>query len=559
MNSSASQTSAVAEQRARRLRSWAHRHRKALWTTGAILLIALVTAGFFAEKYWPYRYRNVKPLLEQVFASHITVSGYHRIYFPHPGFVADQLTLRRNSAPDLPPVGSTQKLIVQGSWWDLLTLHRRVMLVDVVGLHVVIPPAGTKANHEDFPAGSSGDFTGPETPVEQLHIHKAALDVMRTNGSRYTYVIHDAVIRNLKKGEAISYSIDMENASPVGRVVARGSFGPLAPKNLGATPLRGTFTFGPVKLNQIGELRGILSAKGQFHGTLTAVTGEATADTPDFAVSEGRRVPVSGWVRYTVNGLNADVVLNQIVLHTGKSTVEAGGSMRGSPKVADLDITVTKGRPQDLLQPFLKDESPIVGVVWLKAHAHLAPYADGVSFFQRLTMEGSFNVPQERLTSYSKQKTLTDFSQRAQGKDADDKGAGNKASGNDKGSGNKGTANKGPGNEEQGSGAADVVSSLKGPVKIADGVARTPRLTFDLPGASADVHGWYDLRDGRVHMDGTLKMKSDISHATTGWKSILMKPLAPIFKKKKAGAAIPIAVTGRPYHYHVTSNILHQK
>jgi hypothetical protein len=54
-------------------------------------------------------------------------------------------------------------------------------------------------------------------------------------------------------------------------------------------------------------------------------------------------------------------------------------------------------------------------------------------------------------------------------------------------------------------------------------------------------------------------MKSDISHAVTGWKSILLKPLAPFFKKKKAGAAVPIAITGKPGHYQVSSNILHQK
>ncbi len=54
-------------------------------------------------------------------------------------------------------------------------------------------------------------------------------------------------------------------------------------------------------------------------------------------------------------------------------------------------------------------------------------------------------------------------------------------------------------------------------------------------------------------------MQSDLSHTTTGFKSVLMKPLIPFFKKKKAGAVIPIAVTGGPGEYKVTQDILHRK
>jgi hypothetical protein len=510
-----------------------YRRRKLISILGAALVIALVVAGYFAEMYWPYRYRNVKPLLEQVFASKVTVSHYHRIYWPHPGFVAKELTLRRTSAPGLPPIGSTQDLIVRGSWWDLLRLRKRIMLVDVVGLHVVIPPVGSAAMKKDFPAGSSADFAGPLVSVGELHIHKAVLDIMRVDGSRYTYPIKELVIHNLQQGQAISYFVDMQNASPVGHVVSRGSFGPLVPKNLGATRLSGHFTFAPVNLDQIGELHGIVSAKGDFSGTLTAIEAHVTGSAPDFSVSDGRRVAISGWAQCTVNGLNADVILHQVNVKTGETTVQAGGSVMGWPKVTDLQLTVTKGRPQDLLHPFLSDPSPISGQVWMKAHAHVAPDGKGITFLQRLTMDGSFDVPKERVTRSDLEKTLTQFSQRAQGeKQSDDAGS---------------------------DPSTDVVSSLEGPSTVRNGVVSTQRLTFEVPGAQATLHGWYNLRGGAVHLDGNLKMKSDISHTATGFKSVLLKPLAPFFKKKKAGAVVPIAVTGKPGHYQVSSNILHQK
>jgi hypothetical protein len=500
-------------------------------------VVAVVMGGFFAEKYWPYRYRNVKPLLQSVFASKVTISHYRRTYFPHPGFVAKELTLYRNSAPGLPPIGSTKDLIVQGDWIDLLTFRQRVRLVEVVDLHVVIPPVGSRANHEDFPAGSSADFSGPSTTVEELRIHHAVLDIMRKDGSRYTYPIRQAIIRNLRQGQPFSFSVDMQNASPTGHIQAAGSFGPIAPGNFGGTPVSGNFTFSRVNLQEIGDLRGTLSSRGRFSGALSAIEVYATADTPDFAVGRGRPVGLSGSVQCTVSGLNSNIDLHNVEVKTGATVVHAQGAIAGSSKDTNVDLAVDKGRAQDLLHPFLKERAPITGPVWLKAHAHLAPADHGAKFLQRLAVDGRFDVPDQRITNRSNAQKLTEFSQRAQGE---------KTAKDDK---DKGTE----------SAQADVVSLVEGPVTIGDGVARTNRLTFEIPGATANLHGSYDFRDGKVHLLGALRMESDISHAETGFKSLLLKPLIPFFKKKKAGAVVPVAVTGEPHHYQVSQNILHQK
>jgi hypothetical protein len=80
-----------------------------------------------------------------------------------------------------------------------------------------------------------------------------------------------------------------------------------------------------------------------------------------------------------------------------------------------------------------------------------------------------------------------------------------------------------------------------------------------VPGASADLNGSYNLSSGHVHLVGSVRMDSDISHVTTGWKSLLLKPLIPFFRKDNAGAVIPIAVTGGPNDYKVSQNLLHKK
>jgi hypothetical protein len=502
----------------------------------------LLAAGvYLANQHWPFRYRNVHPLLEQLFASRITVGAYHRIYFPHPGFVAKGLTLRRNSASDLPPIGSTEDLIVQGSWVDLLLFRRHVRLVDVKGLHIVIPPVGSKASREDFPAGSSVDFSGPSTAVDELNIHGALLDIMRVKGGKFAFPIHELIMRGVQKGQAISYFLEMENASPTGHIRANGKFGPLVPTNLGSTHVSGAFTFTEVNLGEIGKLRGTLSANGSFTGALSAIEVFATAETPDFAVDRGKRTTVHGSVQCTVNALDGNTILHKIIGTLGATTVNASGSVAGTPnmpKATDLDIKVTKGHAEDLLHPFLENQPPIEGSVSLKAHAHLAPEHDREKFLERLSVNGSFDLPDERLTDSAKEATLTDFSERAQ--------VSKPVNGN-------------PGIGKGAASSADIRSSLEGEVKIHDGVVSTQRLAFMLPGASADLNGSYDLSSGNVHLVGSLRMDSDISHVTTGFKSLLLKPLIPFFRKDNAGAVIPIAVTGGPNDYKLSQDLLHKK
>ncbi len=381
--------------------------------------------------------------------------------------------------------------------------------------------------------------------METLIIHGGVLDIMRTNGGSYTYPIQKLIMRNLQQGKTVSYSVDMQNAYPAGRIQASGSFGPLNPKNLGGTPVSGKFTFNGVELDQIGELHGTLSSEGNFSGALAAIEVYATASTADLAVADGQPVPVNGVVQSTVNALNGNVVLHRVEVKTGQTTVEAAGAVAGAPntpKTTELDLTVSKGRVQDLLRPFLKDRPPITGTVALKAHAHLAPQNGAAGFLKRLSVDGGFVLPSERLTDRATEQTLTEFSQRAQG---------SKATKTDQKNGEAGEIEADP--------AADVVSSVEGQVTIRDGVVSTRWLAFEIPGASADLNGTYNLRDGTVHLAGNLKMESDISHATTGFKSLLLKPLAPFFKKRHAGAVVPIAVTGGPDDYKVSQDLLHDK
>jgi hypothetical protein len=93
-------------------------------------------------------------------------------------------------------------------------------------------------------------------------------------------------------------------------------------------------------------------------------------------------------------------------------------------------------------------------------------------------------------------------------------------------------------------------------VVITKGVVHGSRLVFAVPGASIEASGTFDLKSEKVDMAGDLRMNADLPHVTTGFKSFLLKPLAPLFRKKHAGAVVPVRLTGGPGQYKISQNVV---
>jgi len=518
-------------------------HRPPAWIIilGAAAL-TLSIAGWYLAVHWPYRYREVHPLVEDIFGSRIKITRYRRTYLPHPGFIATGITITRDSAPNQPPLGSVQTLFVQGRWSDLLLLRRRVYLVEMTGVHIVLPPAGSAASRADFPAGSAKGFGGPHTAIEDLRIHSSVLDILHDDGARYSFAIRELEVTGMLNGQAMHYWLDMQNPIPHGRILATGNFGPLNASDVGATQVSGQFTFTKVQLHDVGDIRGTLFSTGRFSGPLRAIQADATSQVPDFAVDDGQPTDVRGAIHCIVNALTGDVFMPQVELHSGPTAVHASGQITGSPKITNLAIEVPRGRAQDILHPFLQRQVPILGPVTLHSHAYVGPSGKNIPFLHRLRVNGVFDVPSERLSDAKTEQTLTAFSQRAQSK---------KNSATDPLTQQK--------SDPPETNTQIVLSSLRGPATIRDGIISTNGLLFQIPGAQANLTGTFSLHDESVHLTGNLEMQTDVSHTTTGFRAFLLKPLAPFFKKQSKGAVIPIAVLGTPGRYHVTHDLSHRK
>jgi hypothetical protein len=70
--------------------------------------------------------------------------------------------------------------------------------------------------------------------------------------------------------------------------------------------------------------------------------------------------------------------------------------------------------------------------------------------------------------------------------------------------------------------------------------------------------GRYSLDGNTFDFHGRLKMDAKLSQMTTGWKSILLKPVDPFFAKHGAGTELPFKITGTRDEPHFGTDFHHK-
>jgi hypothetical protein len=92
---------------------------------------------------------------------------------------------------------------------------------------------------------------------------------------------------------------------------------------------------------------------------------------------------------------------------------------------------------------------------------------------------------------------------------------------------------------------ARVASDFQGRFKLGGGRLSLPEVSFDVPGARVELAGHYALKRETLDFKGQLLLDAKISQTTTGWRSLLLKAVDPLFKNRKgSGSAIPIKIGG---------------
>jgi AsmA-like C-terminal region len=500
------------------------------WWAGVVVLavlVAMTIGAGLASRTEPLRRLVVTTLAERL-DSDVELKAFSVDTFPGVVVRGDGLVLRlRGQSSGTPPLIQIDAFTVHSGLFDLMRRPRQFRKVTLEGLVVSIPPGGVKRGVSPSAAAierstDRGAKAAEESPiiVDELEADGALLRIIPRQEGKLPkeFAIHSLTMRSLGLGQQMPFAATLTNPVPKGQIETTGTFGPWQKSDPATTPLGGTYSFQNADLGTIKGLGGTLNSTGAFDGRLERIAVKGDTHSPNFQLEiSGQPVALSTSFDAVVDGTDGDTYLHTVNAQFLQTAVAAKGAVVGIKGVkgrkVQLDVTISEGRIEDLLRLAVKSQQPLlVGRVGLST-GFLLPPGEG-DVIERLELSGKFDVDAARFTNAEVQRKLAGMSHRARGRDPDQL-------------------------------AENVVSDLSGTFRLSDGSLRLTNLAFAMPGASVRLNGSYGLRAGTLNFDGTVRMDATISQAAGGGvKGFVLKMIDPIFRKKGAGAIIPIRVRG---------------
>ena len=520
------------------------RRRAWIWVSTVVLALAGVAAVAFVSvvplRSETLRRRIVETLSDRL-NSNVELGDLSLRALPALHVEGRELVIRQREHLDQPPLIAIKSFTVDADFLGLWRKH--VRRVEVTGLVISIPPGdddddgkGKKeAADRRRPHRLHG---GAEAPPDPAGSDKAraesdsevVIDTLDANGTQLIIVPREAAkpprvwaihtLRMHTVGAATSspYEATLTNGVPPGEIVTAGDFGPWNRDDPGKTPLGGTFTFANADLGVFNGIGGTLSSRGSFTGSLGWIEVHGETDTPNFVINVGGHpFPLHTKYHTIVDGTNGDTRLEQIDATFLKSSLVAKGAVLDGPpgsqgRTVSLDIQMTKARLEDVMVMAVNtSKPPMVGGLRLTTKFLLPPgHTDVVD---RLKLNGRFDISSAKFTNDTVQQRIVELSRRGRGK---------------------------PGDQSEG----QVASDFRGRFILGGGRLDLPDLAFAVPGAQVRLGGHYGLKQEAIDFQGNLLLDAKISQTVTGFKSLLLKIIDPLFARPGGGSSIPIKIEG---------------
>jgi hypothetical protein len=426
--------------------------------------------------------------------------------------------------PGVQALIGVQTFRFQTSFLSLFRSPMHVGTVYVKGLELNIPP---KEDRQEMTK------MGSSTPKMTIFVDrficedaKLMINTSKPGKPPLEFAIGNLKMKDIGPGQPLQFNATLVNPKPVGDIQSTGLFGPWRQDSPRETPVQGDYSFTNADLSTIKGIGGILSSTGDYSGTLGNIVVHGKTDTPDFRIAtSGQAVPLHTEFHAVVDGTSGDTYLqpvNASFLHT--SFTASGSVVRvNSPHGRDveLDVVLDRARIEDLLKLGVRTDPPIMsGPVEMKTRLSLAP--GDASAVDRLKLAGTFHVLRARFTNEKVQGKLDSLSERSQGK---------------------------PRQAEMHV-EENVPVDLRGVFTLKDGLLSFSLLHFLIPGTHVDMTGDYSLDGQKFDFRGTARLEAKVSQMTTGWKSVLLKPVDPFLSKNGAGTEIPIRISGTESEPH---------
>jgi len=504
------------------------------WGLAGVVALAGILLGLQAAN-WPFTREAMIKRLEQASSTHVEMRGFHSTFFPYPGCIADEVTFRPIASTSGPkpqdPVIAIRRLTIESTFLGLFRKPGRIKSIAADGLRIHVPAGGADLHPAE-------DAKSDNVVIEEFHAENALLELAsrQPTGKPLVFQLHHVQFRNIGNGNKIPFQVSLHLPTLPGEVHSSGWIGPWKDERgtVRSTPISGTYVLQQADLGVFNGIRGEVSSRGAFSGNLKSINVAGNTDSPQFEVTEsGHRFHLTTEFRGTVDLKDGDVILPAVQARVGNTNLAANVRVAGKPKTMAVNITQGKGEIQDLILLFSDDAaSPVTGPVSFQTNILLP--AEHRPFKQRVQLTGSFVIDPAKFTSTKSQVGIDQLSERANGKKdkEKDRDADDDAAGFDR-----------------------VHPRLDGQLTLRNGVATFSRISFSVPGAQGDMNGTYSILNKRVDLRGKMRMNATVSQATTGAKSFFLKVVDPFYKKKHAGAEVPITMTGVYGHTHFAAKL----
>jgi hypothetical protein len=504
------------------------------WGLAGVVALAGIVLGLLAAN-WPFTREAMIKRLEQASSTRVEMRGFRSTFLPFPGCIADEVTFRPIASTSGPkpqdPVITIRRLTIESTFLGLFRKPGRIRSMVADGLRIHVPAGGADLHPA---AGAQSD----NVVIEELRAENALLELASRQpaGKPLVFQVHHVRFRNVGDGNKMPFQVSLHLPTPPGEVQSSGWLGPWKDEQgtVRSTPISGTYVLQRADLGVFKGISGEVFSRGAFSGNLTSINVAGNTDTPQLEVTEsGHRFHLTTQFRGTVDLKNGDVILPAVQARVGNTSLAARVSVAGKPRTVVVNITQGKGEIQDLILLFSDDAaSPVTGPVSFQTNILLP--AEHRPFKQRVQLAGNFVIDPAKFTSAKSQAGIDQLSERAKGKKdkEKDRDADDDAAGFDR-----------------------VHARLDGQVTLRNGVAAFSRISFSVPGAQGDMSGTYSILNKRVNLRGKMRMNATVSQATTGAKSFFLKVVDPFYKKKHAGAEVPITMTGVYGHTHFAAKL----
>ena len=502
------------------------------WIGIAVLIIlagAVVAARLVIARAEPILKARVIETLSNRFQSKVELASFHvslanGIEVSGGGLKIFGKTDPNPYEPGVQPLIAVQEFRFQTALPSLFRTPMHVETVYVKGLELNITPKEDRGEMK-----SMGSGTGKMTIIVDKFVcedTKLLINTSKPGKPPLEFAIGDLRMKDVGPGQPMPFNATLVNPKPVGNIQSSGLFGPWQQDSPRDTPVQGDYSFRNADLSTIKGIGGMLSSTGQYSGTLGNISVNGKTDTPDFRIAiSGHPVPLHTEFHAIVDGTSGDTYLQPVkatFLHT--SFTASGSVVRVSTPHGhdiELDVVMEHARIEDLLQLGVRTDPPIMtGPVEMKTRLSLVPGDESVA--DRLKLAGNFHVLQGHFSNEKVQGKIDSLSLRSQGKPKEAKEH----------------------TEE------DVPVDLRGVFTLKNGVLSFSLLHFLIPGTHVDMTGDYSLDGQEFDFRGTVRLDAKVSQMTTGWKSILLKPVDPFFNKHGAGTEVPIRITGTKSEPH---------